>query len=57
MLKRINIGGENREKYLDFLKRKQDENLEKLEQIYFSENKQNNQNIKESDRQSYWYKP
>ena len=49
MLKRINIGGENREKYLDFLKRKQDENLEKLEQIYFSENKQNNQDIKEAD--------
>ena len=33
MLKGIHIGGENRLDYLDFLKKKQDENLEKLEKI------------------------
>ena len=33
MLKGIHIGGENRLEYLDFLKKKQDENLEKLEKI------------------------
>ena len=49
MLKGINIGGEYRENYLNFLKRKQDENLEKLEKIYFLENKQI---IKESDLNS-----
>ena len=37
MLKGINIGGKNRLKYLNFLKRKQDENIEKLEKIYLSE--------------------
>ena len=41
MLKGINIGGENRLKYLDFLKKIQDENLEKLEKIYFLENQKN----------------
>ena len=30
MLKGINIGGENRLKYLDFLRNKQDENLDNL---------------------------
>ena len=34
MLKGIHIGGENRLEYLDFLKKKQDENLEKLEKIF-----------------------
>ena len=33
MLKGIHIGGENRLEYLDFLKKRQDENLEKLEKI------------------------
>ena len=39
MLKGINIGGENRLKFLEFLKRKQDENIEKLEKIYLHEGK------------------
>ena len=39
MLKGINIGGKYRLKYLDFLKRKQDENLEKLEKMYLYDNK------------------
>ena len=34
MLKGINIGGENRLKYLDFLSKKQDESLEKLENMF-----------------------
>ena len=51
MLKGINIGGEKREKYLDFLKTKQDENLEKLEKIYFLGNKKD-QVIEESDLKS-----
>ena len=43
MLKGINIGGENRLDYLDFLKKKQDDNLEKLEKMYlFAYNKDNN---------------
>ena len=46
MLKGINIGGEDRLKYLDFLKKKQDENLEKLEKIYILEY---NNKIKEND--------
>ena len=36
MLKGIHIGGENRLDYLEFLKKRQDENLEKLEKIYFN---------------------
>ena len=45
MLKGINIGGNNRLKYLSFLKKKQDENLEKLEKIYlFESNKANSIN-------------
>ena len=36
MLKGIHIGGENRLEYLDFLKKRQDDNLEKLEKIYYS---------------------
>ena len=39
MLKGINIGGKNRLKYLDYLRKKRDENLEKLEKIYLNENK------------------
>ena len=39
MLKGIHIGGENRIEYLNFLKKKQDENLEKLEKIYFYKEK------------------
>ena len=37
MLKGINIGGENRLEYLNFLKKKQDESVEKLEKIYLLE--------------------
>ena len=45
MLKGINIGGEDRLNYLDFLKKKQDDNLEKLEKMYLYElNKENNEN-------------
>ena len=49
MLKGINIGGENRLKYLDFLKRKQNENVEILEKIYLieSENKIKNKEFVE----------
>ena len=45
MLKGINIGGENRLKYLNFLKKKQDENIEKLEKKYSFENRKNNKEI------------
>ena len=54
MLKGINIGGKHRLKYLDFLRKKQDESLEKLEQIYFFENKNNtnkNEFAEDSDNQ------
>ena len=36
MLKGIHIGGENRLEYLDYLKKRQNENLEKLEKIYYN---------------------
>ena len=51
MLKGIHIGGENRLEYLDFLKKKQDENLEKLEKIYYNigEKKIKNDLIDETD--------
>ena len=52
MLKGINIGGENRLKYLDSLKKIQDENLEKLEKIFFFEN-QKNKNENELIEDSY----
>ena len=39
MLKGINIGGNNRLKYLDFMKQKQEESLEELEKIYLTKNK------------------
>ena len=42
MLKGINIGGKNRLIYLDFLRKKQDENLEKLEKMYLFEIQKNN---------------
>ena len=42
MLKGINIGGKSRLKYLNFLKKKQDENLENLEKMFFRENEMNN---------------
>ena len=53
MLKGIHIGGENRLEYLDFLKKRQDENLEKLEKIYYigGEKKMKNELINESDNQ------
>ena len=41
MLKGINIGGENRLDYLNFLKKKQDDNVELLEKIYMNEDKKN----------------
>ena len=41
MLKGINIGGENRLDYLHFLKKKHEENLEKLEKMYIYENRKN----------------
>ena len=41
MLKGINIGGENRLEYLNFLRKKQDEGVEKLEKIYLLESKGN----------------
>ena len=59
MLKGIHIGGENRIEYLDFLKKRQNENLEKLEKIYFYkgkkiksemiDNNDNNDNINNDD--------
>ena len=39
MLKGINIGGDNRLEYLDFLKKKQDENIEMIERINMNEGK------------------
>ena len=39
MLKGINIGGESRLEYLDFLKKKQDENIELLEKMLLIEEK------------------
>ena len=46
MLKGINIGGKYRLKYLDFLKKKQDENLEKLEKILLLESRKFNKEKK-----------
>ena len=49
MLKGINIGGNNRLEYLDSLRKRQDENLELLENmVFFNENdinKSNNENL------------
>ena len=49
MLKGINIGGKNRLDYLDFLKKKQDENIELLEKIYLSEEKNKKKENNETD--------
>ena len=49
MLKGINIGGKNRMNYLEYLKRRQDDNLEKLEKIYSLEGKGNNSNEESSN--------
>ena len=49
MLKGINIGGKNRLKYLDFLKKKHLDNLDKLEQIYLYENKKNNNDLENNE--------
>ena len=46
MLKGINIGGENRIQYLYFLRKKQDDFLDKLEKIYLHEKKKNNKENK-----------
>ena len=45
MLKGINIGGENRLTYLNFLKKKQDENIEKLEKEFLFRNEEINENV------------
>jgi hypothetical protein len=47
MLKGINIGGKFRLEYLDFLIKKQDENLEQLENIFLFESQMNK--IKEKE--------
>ena len=44
MLKGIHIGGENRLEYLDFLKKRQNDNLEKLEKLYHKDNEKKNRN-------------
>ena len=53
MLKGIHIGGENRLEYLDILKKRQDENLEKLDKIYYNnaEKKIKNELLDETDNQ------
>ena len=50
MLKGINIGGKNRLEYLDFLKKRQDDNIEMLEKMNFDENEKdkNDANNKET---------
>jgi hypothetical protein len=45
MLKGINIGGKYRLDFLDYLKKRRDDNLEKLEKMYLLDEKQNNNNI------------
>ena len=54
MLKGIHIGGENRLEYLDFLKKRQDENLEKLDKIYNNnaEKKMKNELLDEPENQN-----
>ena len=42
MLKGINIGGKYRLDFIDYLRKKADDNLEKLEKMYLFEEKQNN---------------
>ena len=45
MLKGINIGGINRLNFIKYLKKKQDDNLEKLENMYIMENKKINEDL------------
>ena len=45
MLKGINIGGKKRLEYLDFLQKKQDENIERLDNFYLDEKQNININI------------
>ena len=54
MLKGINIGGKNRLKYLEFLKKKHNEILETLENSFFQEKNDNkeNENTKEINNES-----
>ena len=49
MLKGINVGGENRLEYLEFLKKKQDENVELLEKINMNEGKNKKKENDEGD--------
>ena len=49
MLKGINIGGINRLEYLNYLKKKQDDNIEKLQKMTFEESEKNDKNEKSSD--------
>jgi hypothetical protein len=49
MLKGIHIGGENRLEYLDFLKKRQNDNLEKLEKLYYKANGKTNRNENNDD--------
>jgi hypothetical protein len=49
MLKGIHIGGENRLEYLDFLKKRQNDNLEKLEKLYYKANEKTNRNENNDD--------
>ena len=52
MLKGINIGGENRIQYLYFLRKRQDDFLDKLEKIYLHEKKKNNKENKKIEESS-----
>ena len=45
MIKGINIGGHDRINYLAYLKKKYDDNFEKLEKMYMSNTKENDNNI------------
>ena len=49
MLKGINIGGNDRLEYLKYLKKKQDENIEKLSKALLLENKRNNEPKEEAN--------
>ena len=53
MLKGIHIGGENRLEYLEFLKNRQEENLEKLQKLYYfnEEKKKKNELVEETNNQ------
>ena len=49
MLKGINIGGKNRLEYLNFLKKRQDDNIEMFEKMNFEEYGKKNKNNEETD--------